>query len=147
MRVCQVGDDVILPCKICGGCQICVPSSIHSINVVLYNLDSNLYRRVSMGLTVSRQPAKNLTVNRQKRENIYHQPPQKAVSGYQPSNCFKVFQISLFLLLTPDFLLSKNRFNWQTSFHVPKHTHFMVFSRILRLNNTHTKISAISLVA
>ena len=28
--LCQVGDDVIRPCKICGGCQICVPRSIHS---------------------------------------------------------------------------------------------------------------------
>ena len=26
--LCQVGDDVIRPCKICGGCQICVPRSI-----------------------------------------------------------------------------------------------------------------------
>ena len=30
----QVRDDVIRPCKICGGCQIRVPRSIHSINVV-----------------------------------------------------------------------------------------------------------------
>ena len=42
--LCQVGDDVIRPCKICGGCQIRVPRSIHSINVVPYNLDSNLYK-------------------------------------------------------------------------------------------------------
>ena len=28
----QVGDLLIRPCKICGGCQICVPRSIHSIN-------------------------------------------------------------------------------------------------------------------
>ena len=41
--LCQVGDDVIRPCKICGGCQISVPTSIHSINVVTYNLNSNLY--------------------------------------------------------------------------------------------------------
>ena len=41
---CQVGDDVIRPCKICGGCQIRVPRSIHSINIVPYNLDSNLYK-------------------------------------------------------------------------------------------------------
>ena len=31
------------PCKICGGCQIRVPRSIHSTSVILYNLDSNLY--------------------------------------------------------------------------------------------------------
>ena len=30
--LCQVGDDVIRPCKICGGCQIRVPRSIHSLN-------------------------------------------------------------------------------------------------------------------
>ena len=41
--LCQVGDDVIRPCKICGGCQIHIPRSIHSINVVLYNLNSILY--------------------------------------------------------------------------------------------------------
>ena len=29
--LCQVGDDVIRPCKICGGCQIRVPRSIHSM--------------------------------------------------------------------------------------------------------------------
>ena len=34
--LCQVGDDVIRPCKICGGCQIRVPRSIHSINIVPY---------------------------------------------------------------------------------------------------------------
>ena len=27
--LCQVGDDVIRPCKICGGCQIRAPRSIH----------------------------------------------------------------------------------------------------------------------
>ena len=31
--LCQVGDDVIRPCKICGGFQIRAPRSIHSINV------------------------------------------------------------------------------------------------------------------
>ena len=41
--LCQVGDDVIRPCKICGGCQIRVPRSIHSFSIVPYNLDSNLY--------------------------------------------------------------------------------------------------------
>ena len=41
--LCQVGDDVVRPCKICGGCQIRVPRSIHSINVVPYNLASNQY--------------------------------------------------------------------------------------------------------
>ena len=30
--LCQVGDDVICPCKICGGCQICIPRSIQSLN-------------------------------------------------------------------------------------------------------------------
>ena len=30
--LCQVGDDVIRPCKICGGCQIRVPRSIRSIS-------------------------------------------------------------------------------------------------------------------
>ena len=28
--LCQAGDDVIRPCKNCGGCQIRVPRSIHS---------------------------------------------------------------------------------------------------------------------
>ena len=28
--LCQVGDDVICPCNICGGCQIRLPRSIHS---------------------------------------------------------------------------------------------------------------------
>ena len=36
--LCQV-DDVIRPCKICGECQKRVPRSIHSINVVPYNLE------------------------------------------------------------------------------------------------------------
>ena len=40
--LCQVGDDVIRPCKICVGCQIRASRFIHSINVVPYNLDSNL---------------------------------------------------------------------------------------------------------
>ena len=29
--LCQAGDDVIRPCKICGGCQIHVPKSIRSL--------------------------------------------------------------------------------------------------------------------
>ena len=42
--LCQVGDDVIRPCKICGGCQIRVPRSTHSFpHSFPYNLDSNLY--------------------------------------------------------------------------------------------------------
>ena len=41
--LCQVGDDVVRPCKICRGCQIHIPRSIHSNNGVPYNLDSNLY--------------------------------------------------------------------------------------------------------
>ena len=41
--LCQVGDNVIRPCKIYGGYQICVSRSIHSINVVPCNLDSILY--------------------------------------------------------------------------------------------------------
>ena len=40
--LCQVGDDVIHPCKMCGVRQIRVPRSNHSISVVPYNLDSNL---------------------------------------------------------------------------------------------------------
>ena len=40
--LCHVGDDVIRPCKICGGCQTRVPRSIHSLTVP-YNLDSNQY--------------------------------------------------------------------------------------------------------
>ena len=38
---CQVGDDVICPCKICWRYQIRFPTSTRSINVVPYNLDSN----------------------------------------------------------------------------------------------------------
>ena len=30
--LCEVGDDIIGPCKICGGLQIRVPKSIHSFN-------------------------------------------------------------------------------------------------------------------
>ena len=36
---CQVGDDVVRLCKICRGCQIRFPRSIHSL-IVPYNLDS-----------------------------------------------------------------------------------------------------------
>ena len=39
---CQVGDDVIRLCKICGGYQIRVLRSIHSINFVPHDLDSNI---------------------------------------------------------------------------------------------------------
>ena len=31
--LCQVGDDVIRPCKICGGCQIPVPRFIHLLPI------------------------------------------------------------------------------------------------------------------
>ena len=44
--LCQVGDDVIRPCKICGGCQKRVPRSINSFHdrlIVSYNFDSSLY--------------------------------------------------------------------------------------------------------
>ena len=40
--LCQVGDDVICACKICEGCQICIPRSIHSL-IDPYNLNSSLY--------------------------------------------------------------------------------------------------------
>ena len=44
-----VGDDVIHPYKICGGCQICIQRPVHgpleSFNVVPNNLASNLYYR------------------------------------------------------------------------------------------------------
>ena len=52
---CQVGDDVIGPCKICGGCKIRVPRSIHSFIdrlIVPYNLD---YKPFFLCRTQSRQ--------------------------------------------------------------------------------------------
>ena len=33
--LCQVGDDVIRPCKVCGGCQIRVQRSIHSTPICI----------------------------------------------------------------------------------------------------------------
>ena len=72
-----------------------------------------------MGLTVSRQTAKNLTINRQKRA-IFTVNRQKAVINSGQIVSVKVLQISLFQLLISGCWLSKNRFT--TSFHVPKRT-------------------------
>ena len=41
--LCQVGDDVIRPCKICAGGMPDTSLKIHSFKVVPYNLNSNLY--------------------------------------------------------------------------------------------------------
>ena len=49
--LCQVGDDVIRSCISCGGCKIRVPRSIHSINVVPYVLDTNLYQECVLSTT------------------------------------------------------------------------------------------------
>ena len=51
--LCQVGDDVIRPCKICRGCQMHVPRSFHSWQwtmVVPYNLDFNLYKECILSM-------------------------------------------------------------------------------------------------
>ena len=63
------------------------------------------FKSVSMGLTVSRQTAKNLTVNCLKGK-FYRQLSKKQLS------LAKVFQISRFQLLISDCVLSKNCFNW-----------------------------------
>ena len=47
--LCQVSD-VIHTCKICGGCQIRIPRSIHSVNVAPYNLDSILYKECILSM-------------------------------------------------------------------------------------------------
>ena len=51
----QVGDDVICPCKICGGCQKRAPF-IPAINVVPYNLDSNHIRSAFFYCVVYEMP-------------------------------------------------------------------------------------------
>lgn len=71
--------------------------------------------------------------NRQKRA-IFTVKEKPFFFFNEPSNIFKVFEIPLFQLLIPDLWLSKNRFNWYNSFHVPKYSHFMVLRLNLRPN-------------
>ena len=108
------------------------------LHKILNSLKLLMQERLN-GFTVSRQTAKNLTVNRDQpsKKNFYHQPLKKqlllAVELFS-SKSFKSHYFSC-SSLTPGsqrILLTTG----STSFHVPKYTHFTVFSTHLALQLT-----------
>ena len=91
-----------------------------------------LWMSVWMGLTVSRQTAKNLTVNRQKWGNLLSTVKKAGiVSRKTVSRSCKshYFSCSSRTVGSQRIVLTGT-----TSLHVPKNTHFTVFSTHLRLN-------------
>ena len=86
-----------------------------------------------MGLTVSRQTAKNLNVNRQKRPKFTVDRQKGVVISRQTA--LKSFKSEYFSCSSRTVGSQRIFLTGTTGFHVPKYTHFTVFSTHLLLTD------------
>ena len=96
--------------------------SFFRVFVILYENLNGVSRQPSNGLTFNRQKRAIFSVNRQKSSSIL---TVNRIQGL-PNFTTSVAHHGLLAL--------KESLKWETSFHVPRYTDFMVFCTNLRLN-------------
>ena len=101
------------------------------------------FNSVSMGLTVSRQTAKNLTVNRQKRGNFTDKRQTKKLWLYI-KRFLRSFKPHYFSCSSRTAGSQRIVLIGTASFHVYRYTHFMVFSTHLLLNWHYNRLLSVS---